>query len=60
MQRLPLAKYNAFCIIMWGVVLSCFAAVKSFQGAIALRFFLGVLEASVTLGFALITSQVGV
>lgn len=43
---------------MWGIVLCCFAGVKNFQGAVAVRFFLGVFEAAVTPGFALFTSQV--
>ena len=58
LQRLPLAKYSSFCIIMWGLVLSCFAAVKNYQGAIAIRLFLGVFESAVTPGFAFFTSQV--
>jgi ACS family allantoate permease-like MFS transporter len=58
LQRLPLGKYSAACILMWGLILSCFAAVKSYSGAIAIRFFLGVFEAAVTPGFALLTSQV--
>lgn len=57
LQYLPLGKYSAFNIIMWGLVLSCFAGVKSFGGAVAIRFFLGVFEAAVTPGFALFTSQ---
>ncbi|KAL8768593.1 MAG: hypothetical protein Q9194_005664 [Teloschistes cf. exilis] len=57
LQRLPLAKYSSFCIIMWGLVLCCMAATKSFSGAVAVRFFLGVFEAAVTPGFALFTSQ---
>ena len=57
LQRLPLGKYSAFNIIMWGMTLCCFAAVKDFGGAVAVRFFLGVFEAAVTPGFALITSQ---
>ena len=57
LQRLPLAKYSSFCIIMWGLVLCCMAAVQSYSGAIAVRFFLGVFEAAVTPGFALFTSQ---
>ncbi|KAJ5896760.1 transporter [Penicillium subrubescens] len=57
LQRLPLGKYSAACIIIWGLILSCFAGVKSFAGAIAIRLFLGVFEAAVTPGFALITSQ---
>ncbi len=57
LQRLPLAKYSSFCIMMWGLVLCCMAATKNFQGALAVRFFLGVFEAAVTPGFALFTSQ---
>lgn len=60
LQRLPLAKYSAFCIIMWGATLSCFAAVQNFAGAVAVRFFLGLFEAAVSPGFALFTSQVRV
>jgi MFS transporter, ACS family, allantoate permease len=58
LQRMPLGKYSAVCIIMWGFILSCFAAVVNYSGAIAIRFFLGVFEAAVTPGFALLTSQV--
>jgi hypothetical protein len=58
LQRLPLAKYSSLNIIMWGTVLACLAGVKSFAGAVAVRFFLGVFEAAVTPGFALFTSQV--
>ena len=57
LQRLPLAKYSSFCIIAWGLVLCCMAAVQSYSGAIAVRFFLGVFESAVTPGFALFTSQ---
>ncbi|KAL9616126.1 MAG: hypothetical protein Q9160_008970 [Pyrenula sp. 1 TL-2023] len=57
LQRLPLGKYSAFCVFMWGTVLACFAAVQNFGGAVAVRFFLGVFEAAVTPGFALFTSQ---
>lgn len=44
--------------MMWGMVLCCFAVVKNYSGALAVRFFLGVFEAAVSPGFALITSQV--
>ncbi|KAF2770399.1 putative MFS allantoate transporter [Teratosphaeria nubilosa] len=57
LQRLPIGKYSASCIIAWGLVLACFAAVNDFSGAVAIRFMLGVCEAAVTPGFALITSQ---
>jgi len=57
LQRLPLAKYTAFNIIMWGLVLALFATVGDFSGAVAIRFFLGLFEAAVTPGFAFFTSQ---
>ncbi|KAI0134193.1 major facilitator superfamily transporter allantoate [Xylariales sp. AK1849] len=55
--RLPLAKYSAFNVIMWGLTLCCMAATKNFAGAMTVRFFLGVFEAAVSPGFALFTSQ---
>lgn len=58
LQRLPLAKYSAFCIVAWGVTIACFAAATDFAGAVTVRFFLGALEASVTPGFILFVSQV--
>lgn len=58
LQLLPLGKYSGACILIWGLILSCFAGVQSYGGAIAIRFFLGVFEAAVTPGFALLTSQV--
>ena len=57
LQKLPIGKYSSINIILWGMTLSCFAAVHNFSGAVAIRFFLGVFEAAVTPGFALITSQ---
>jgi len=57
LQRLPLAKYSAFCVIVWGSTLALFATVSNFSGAVAVRFFLGVFEAAVSPGFALFTSQ---
>ncbi|KAI1140389.1 major facilitator superfamily transporter allantoate [Hypoxylon sp. FL0543] len=57
LQRFPLAKYSAFNVIMWGLVLCCLAAVKDFAGAMTVRFFLGAFEAAVSPGFALFTSQ---
>ncbi|QSZ32717.1 hypothetical protein DSL72_002296 [Monilinia vaccinii-corymbosi] len=57
LQRLPLAKWSAVNIIAWGATLCCLAATTNFEGALAVRFFLGFFEASVTPGFALFTSQ---
>lgn len=37
LQRLPLAKYSAFCIIGWGLILALFATVHDFAGAVTIR-----------------------
>jgi len=42
LQRLPLAKWSSFNIIMWGLTLCCMAATTNFAGAVAVRFLLGV------------------
>lgn len=57
MQRLPLAKYTAINVILWGITLSCTAATTNFAGIASVRFILGMLEASVTPAFVLFTSQ---
>ena len=57
LQRLPLAKYSAFNVVMWGTVLALHAAVSNFGEAVTVRFFLGIFESAVTPGFALFTSQ---
>ena len=58
LQRLPLAKYSAFNVFMWGLVLALFGTVSNFAGAVTIRLLLGMFEAAVTPGFALFTSQV--
>lgn len=55
MQRWPLGKYSAFNVITWGSILVLHAAVANFGGAVAARLFLGVFEAAVTPGFALLS-----
>lgn len=57
LQRLPLAKYSALNIIFWGLTLSCTAATTNFASIASVRFVLGMLEAAVTPGFVLFTSQ---
>ena len=57
LQRLPLAKYLGANIVLWGLLLACTAACTNFGSIAAVRFILGMLEASVTPGFVLFTSQ---
>lgn len=46
-QRFPLAKYAAANVALWGVVLACLAACRSYAGLLVCRFVLGALEAAV-------------
>lgn len=57
LQRLPLAKYAGINVVLWGTVLACTAACTNFGSIAAVRFILGMLEASVTPAFVLFTSQ---
>ncbi|KAJ5674310.1 uncharacterized protein N7477_004244 [Penicillium maclennaniae] len=55
--RLPLGKYLSLAVFIWGGVLMCHAACTNFGGLMAARFFLGVGEASIAPGFAIITGM---
>lgn len=55
LQRVPIARYAAITIFLWGTVLCCHAAAHNFSGLAACRFLLGYLECSVTPAFVLIT-----
>lgn len=57
LQRLPLAKWTALNIVLWGAVLACTAATANFAGIATVRLLLGILEAAVTPAFVLVTSQ---
>ncbi|KAH8885258.1 MFS general substrate transporter [Thozetella sp. PMI_491] len=48
MQRLPIGKYMASCVMAWGVVLCCTAAIKNPTGLLVTRFFLGAGEGAIT------------
>ncbi|KAK4921797.1 hypothetical protein LTR66_016644 [Elasticomyces elasticus] len=55
--RLPLGKYIAGTFFLWGAVLMCHGACRSFGALMAARFFLGVSEAAVAPGFSLIVGM---
>lgn len=46
-QRLPVAKFYAACILGWAIILLCTAASQNFAGLAATRFIMGMLEAVV-------------
>ncbi|CAI7578087.1 unnamed protein product [Penicillium pancosmium] len=52
--RLPLGKYLAGTVLVWGIILMFHGACNNFGGFMAVRFLLGAAEAAVAPGFALI------
>ncbi|ORY22195.1 major facilitator superfamily domain-containing protein, partial [Naematelia encephala] len=57
LQKLPLAKVTSFNIIAWGAMLCLMSVGKNFAGLMAIRFFLGFFESSITPALTLFTSQ---
>ncbi|KAJ5835330.1 hypothetical protein N7447_001356 [Penicillium robsamsonii] len=55
--RLPIGKYIAVSVFLWGGVLMCHAACSNWSGLMAVRFFLGVGEAAIAPGFTLLTGM---
>ncbi|KAK2053012.1 major facilitator superfamily transporter [Colletotrichum caudatum] len=56
-QKIPIAKWLSFNIIMWGVTLSLHAACHNFTGLVIVRGFLGAFEAVCQPSFVLLTSM---
>ncbi|KAJ5175686.1 uncharacterized protein N7482_001563 [Penicillium canariense] len=56
LRRLPLGKYTAVNIVLWGIALVCHAATHNYASLLCARFFLGMFEATVTPAFVLFTS----
>ncbi|KAG0133671.1 major facilitator superfamily domain-containing protein [Tuber indicum] len=57
MQKLPLAKFTAFNIVVWGGILMLHAACSNFAGLTTVRFLLGIFEASISPAFLLFMSH---
>ncbi|KAI1424506.1 major facilitator superfamily domain-containing protein [Xylaria sp. FL1777] len=53
--RYPAQKVLAICTLIWGVLVILLTQAKSFSSALAIRFLMGIFEASVTPGFTLMT-----
>lgn len=45
-QKLPVAKFLGVNVIIWGIVVSCHAATKTYAGLMIVRTLLGLCEAS--------------
>ncbi|GJE90152.1 hypothetical protein PsYK624_062770 [Phanerochaete sordida] len=52
LQRLPVAKALSLLIFIWGAIVMLTVTVSSYQGAVAQRFFLGLVESAVSLQLA--------
>ncbi|CUA71692.1 putative transporter C1773,15 [Schizosaccharomyces pombe 972h-] [Rhizoctonia solani] len=57
LQILPVAKFLAFNITAWGIVLACTAACKNFTGLIIVRTLLGMFECVCQPGFVLLSTM---
>lgn len=57
LQRYPVGRLIGVMLFIWGAVCMLQAAVFSFSGFFAIRFFLGLLEAVVSPAFVLLTSM---
>lgn len=56
-QAFPLARYVAFNVTVWGAILACMAACKSFASLMVCRALLGAAEAAVVPAWVVFTSQ---
>ncbi|KAK6826976.1 hypothetical protein RU639_004685 [Aspergillus parasiticus] len=54
--RLPVAKYMAANTLFWGAVVALTAACVNYGGLLAVRFLLGIAEATITPAFMFITT----
>ncbi|OBT82358.1 hypothetical protein VE02_08285 [Pseudogymnoascus sp. 03VT05] len=57
LQKLPVAKYVAANVFLWGVVIACSAAAKDFKSLIVVRFLLGMFESCIQPAFIIMTSM---
>ncbi|KAI9745024.1 MAG: hypothetical protein M1818_001302 [Claussenomyces sp. TS43310] len=53
----PLAKYVSVNVIIWGAILACLAACKTFASLMVCRALLGVAEAAIVPAWVVFTSQ---
>lgn len=57
MQVFPLGKFISTSVIVWGILLMCIAACRSFASLMAVRFLLGCVESCVNPAFMMLTAQ---
>ena len=57
LQIFPIGKFISISIIVWGILLTCTAACRSFASLMAVRALLGIVEACVNPAFMVLTAQ---
>ncbi|OBT92427.2 hypothetical protein VE01_09290 [Pseudogymnoascus verrucosus] len=57
LQKLPVAKYVAANVFLWGIVIACSAAAKDFKSLMVVRFLLGMFESCIQPAFIIMTSM---
>lgn len=57
LQRFPLGRALAVCVIIWGTMVMCLGACNNYAQLSAVRFLLGWFESVVTPGFAIFTAS---
>ena len=57
LQKIPVAKWLALNVSLWGVVTACTAAASDYRGLLIARIFLGILEAAIAPSLTLLSSQ---
>ncbi|KAM0162052.1 hypothetical protein ACHAPF_003674 [Botrytis cinerea] len=56
-QTLPVAKYIAADIVIWGIIVASTASCTSYEGLMVARLFTGMVEASISPAFLYVTSM---
>lgn len=57
LQRFPLGRALACCVIMWGAMVMCLGACNNYAQLAAVRVLLGWFESVITPGFAIFTAS---
>lgn len=57
LQRLPVAKYLASMVMLWGIVVACTSACNNYGSLVATRFLLGTFESAISPALILVTSM---
>ncbi|KAJ5477111.1 hypothetical protein N7539_007255 [Penicillium diatomitis] len=55
--KVPMGKFMAVSVLLWGISLSCMTAANSFAGLLVCRLFLGLCEAGIAPAFIAVTQM---